>query len=129
MHTEDTRAPGLLPGEKFFYPSHKGITRREIGRIRAAREMLSAVKRYHPDLIYLRYGMYVFPIHRLMSIAPVVEEINTNDLEQHKELGFVYASYNRLTWAKWNHFPLPITRLQESFLLGLPDIAGMESIN
>jgi hypothetical protein len=48
-------------------------------------------------VIYLRYGMYVFPIHRLASIAPVVEEITTNDLAQHKRLGHFYSIYNRLT--------------------------------
>jgi glycosyltransferase involved in cell wall biosynthesis len=32
-----------------------------------------------------------------MSIAPVVEEINTNDLTQHEELGGIYSLYNRLT--------------------------------
>ncbi len=97
MHSEDTRALNLLAGEKFFYPTHKGILQRELGRIRAAKEMLSALKSYKPDLIYLRYGMYAYPLHRLISIAPVIEEINTNDVEQHKELGFSYASYNRLT--------------------------------
>jgi glycosyltransferase involved in cell wall biosynthesis len=41
--------------------------------------------------------MYVFPVHRLATIAPVVGEINTNDLEQHKELGTFLSLYNRLT--------------------------------
>ncbi len=97
MHSEDTRAPNLLAGEKFFYPTHKGIPQRELGRIRAAKEMFSALKHYQPDIIFLRDGMYVYPIHRLADIAPIVEEINTNDLEQHKELGKGYSFYNRLT--------------------------------
>ena len=97
MHTEDTLLSNLLSGEKFFYPSQGRIIQREIGRIRAARTMLRAVEHYQPDLIYLRYGIYVYPIHHLATIAPVVEEINTNDIEQHKELGFVYSFYNRAT--------------------------------
>jgi hypothetical protein len=52
---------------------------------------------YKPDVIYLRYGMYVYPIHQLASIAPVIEEITTNDLTQHKRLGHFYNIYNRLT--------------------------------
>jgi glycosyltransferase involved in cell wall biosynthesis len=55
------------------------------------------VHAFHPDVIYLRYSIYVFPAHELMDIAPVVEEINTNDLTQHEELGWVYSLYNRFT--------------------------------
>ena len=97
MHSEDKSESNLLSGEKFFYPSQSGIVKREIGRIRAAQKMLLAIERYQPDIIYLRYGMYIYPLHRLATIAPVVEEINTDDVEQHKELGFIYSSYNRLT--------------------------------
>jgi glycosyltransferase involved in cell wall biosynthesis len=32
-----------------------------------------------------------------MDIAPVIEEINTNDLTQHEGLGGIYSLYNRLT--------------------------------
>jgi glycosyltransferase involved in cell wall biosynthesis len=55
------------------------------------------VEAYEPDVIYLRYGIYVFPAHRLASIAPVVEEVNTNDLTQHEGLGRAHATYNRWT--------------------------------
>ncbi|MGP8329822.1 MAG: hypothetical protein ACT6FF_05845 [Methanosarcinaceae archaeon] len=97
MHTEDARVPDLLAGEKFFYPSQSGLAARERGRVRAAKELLTAVTRYKPDLIYLRYGIYVYPIHKLASIAPLVEEITTNDVIQHKELGLPFYLYNRLT--------------------------------
>ncbi|MDK1081074.1 MAG: glycosyltransferase [Anaerolineae bacterium] len=91
MHTvqRDLRAP-LLPGEVFYY-------RGEWQRIQSARRLLKAVCQYQPDIIYLRYGMYVYPIHRLASIAPLVEELNTNDIIQHKRLGLIYNWYNRLT--------------------------------
>jgi hypothetical protein len=59
--------------------------------------MIAAICDFHPDVIYLRYGIYVYPAHRLMSIAPVVEEINTNDLTQHEGLGGIYSLYNRFT--------------------------------
>ena len=51
--------------------------------------MLFAI--FHPDLIYLRWGMYVFPSHKFFDIAPVVVEINTNDVLQHKVLGQVLS--------------------------------------
>lgn len=86
----------LIPGEVFFY-SESGRLVGEWARMLAARRLLSAVKLYNPDVIYLRYGMYVFPIHRLASIAPVIEEVTTNDLTQHKRLGHLYSIYNRLT--------------------------------
>ena len=97
MHSENTQALNLLSGKKFFYPSQKGILQREIGRIHAMKEMLRAVKHYKPDIIYLRYGIYVYPAHQLASIAPLIEEMITNDIAQHKELGVPYSLYNRLT--------------------------------
>ena len=97
MHTANEPGLDFLPGDKFFYPTQNGFAQREIGRVRAAKKMLRAVERYRPDLIYLRYGIYVYPVHRLAYTAPVVEEINTNDVEQHKELGVVYSLYNRFT--------------------------------
>jgi hypothetical protein len=86
----------LIDGDYFFY-STSGKVRTEINRIAAMRRMIEAIRRFRPDLIYLRYSIYVYPAHRLMDIAPVVEEINTNDLTQHEGLGGVYSLYNRLT--------------------------------
>jgi len=96
MHTlqRDLEAP-LLPGEGFFYRS--GGVAAEWDRIRAARLMVESINRYRPEIIYLRYGMYVYPIHRLAAIAPLVEELNTNDLAQHRRLGRAYWLYNRFT--------------------------------
>lgn len=89
-------ASELVPGRFFFY-EQKGKLQTEFNRIGAARAMLADVRAYQPDLIYLRYGMYVYPIQKLAAIAPVVEEINTNDLTQHDELGWFYSFYNRIT--------------------------------
>ena len=97
MHSvhRETDSP-LIPGEVFYYPEIGGV-KGEWGRITAARRLLDAVKLYRPDVIYLRYGMYIYPIHRLIGIAPVVEDVTTNDIIQHKELGVTYALYNRMT--------------------------------
>lgn len=86
----------LIEGDYFFYkPAGKLST--EINRIVAAEQLIEAIRRFQPDIIYLRYSIYVYPAQRLMNIAPVVEEINTNDLTQHEELGGIYSLYNRLT--------------------------------
>lgn len=97
MHSENTLEKNLVPGEKFFFEPQTNLLQRELGRIRATKEMLFSVEEYDPDIIYLRDGMYVYPLHRLAHIAPVIEELNANDIEQHKGLGIIYYTYNLLT--------------------------------
>jgi hypothetical protein len=90
----------LIPAVSTTYKAYPGLFGRfptEFGRCYAIARLISAIRRYHPDVIYLRWGMYVFPAHFMFSIAPVVMEINTNDVFQHGLLGFVYGLYNRLT--------------------------------
>lgn len=86
----------LLPGRVFFFVDEGGL-RTEWARIWAAQELIEAVRVYQPDIIYLRYSMYVYPIQRVAEIAPLVEEITTNDLSQHSGLGRVLGLYNRLS--------------------------------
>lgn len=86
----------LIEGDYFFYKQARKLET-EINRIGAMNQMIDAIRRFRPDIIYLRYSIYVYPAHQLMDIAPVVEEINTNDLTQHGGLGGVYSLYNRLT--------------------------------
>ncbi len=97
MHTS-TYSPlsDLVPGRVFSFETDGKITT-EMNRIRAAGELISAVKEFHPEAIYLRYGIYTYPLHQLTDIAPTVEEINTNDVAQHAELGMLIALYNRMT--------------------------------
>ena len=97
MHTSQY-APrsDLIEAEVFPY-TIRGRLRTELSRIQAVHAMLKAIQKYKPDMIYLRWGIYVYPAHRLMRIAPVVEEINTNDQAQHEQLGMLYNLYNRLT--------------------------------
>ena len=97
MHTTPHEPQSeLIEADCFFY-AVDGKIKTEINRVQAMVNMLGAVRDFHPDLIYLRYGIYVYPAHNLMDIAPVVEEINTNDLTQHEGLGGIYNMYNRLT--------------------------------
>lgn len=86
----------LVPGEIVYY-TESGKFVSELKRISAIYPLLDAVRAFHPDLIYIRYGMYVYPVHRLAEIAPLVEEITTNDLSQHGGLGVLYGLYNRIT--------------------------------
>ena len=96
MHTSSYEPSDLVEADYFFYmPSGKLWT--EINRIRALEALIQAISDFQPDMIFLRFAMYVFPAHRLMRIAPVVEEINTNDLSQHDELKGIYSLYNRFT--------------------------------
>lgn len=90
----------LVAGDSFEYRVRGGLTGRfktEINRCLAVFPLLKAVNEFAPDLIYLRWGMYVFPSHKIFDIAPVVVEINTNDVSQHEMLGALYSAYNRMT--------------------------------
>jgi len=97
MHTswyEPTTS--LVPAKVIPYDSI-GKIRTELNRITAAKKLVQAVEDYRPDVVYLRLAMYVYPIHQLAGIAPLIGEANTNDLNQHEGLGKIFAHYNRLT--------------------------------
>jgi hypothetical protein len=103
MHTHDvdhaTQAD-LLDGEVFYYNLRKGVAgllSTEINRAHALDQAIDRIKSYQPDLIYIRWGMYAYPLHRLFTIAPTILEINTNDTQQHKLLGKYHEYYNLLT--------------------------------
>ncbi len=97
MHTSNYEPQSDLIDADYSFYSVPGKIKTEVNRINAMARMVMALRAYHPDIIYLRYGIYVYPAHYLMDIAPVIEEINTNDLTQHEGLGGVYSLYNRLT--------------------------------
>jgi glycosyltransferase involved in cell wall biosynthesis len=96
LHTIDENEP-LVEGQRFYYQNKINIFSLELGRIRAAQNLLKSLKIFKPDLIYLRWSMYVHPMKRVFSIAPTIVEINTNDLKEHKLLGFAKDLYNRFT--------------------------------
>ncbi|MBL8099364.1 MAG: glycosyltransferase family 4 protein [Anaerolineales bacterium] len=97
MHTSQHEPSSELIEAEIFPYQTKNKFQTELSRIRATKQMVKSIEAFKPDIIYLRYGIYVYPAHQLMRIAPVVEEINTNDLTQHEGLGGVYSIYNRLT--------------------------------
>ncbi|HEY9089865.1 MAG TPA: glycosyltransferase [Anaerolineaceae bacterium] len=99
MHPPESNEP-LVEAENFVYRVTRGPLgklRAEIDRARAMQRLVKAVRRYAPDIIYLRSAMYTFPAHRLSRIAPVVMEFNTNELSQHEFLGRIYRLYSQVT--------------------------------
>lgn len=101
MHTHTIENPAdLLPGNVESYqqiPGSLGKIRTEIDRSRALSRLITQVKGWQPDCIYMRFNVYAFPLQRLFRIAPVILEVVTNDLEQHAMLAKWYGFYNRLT--------------------------------
>jgi glycosyltransferase involved in cell wall biosynthesis len=70
----------------------------EFARSQALSRLISAVRGYHPDIIYLRFGLYTFPLHNLFKIAPVLLEVNSNDLDEYQTVrGTFFYWLNRIT--------------------------------
>jgi glycosyltransferase involved in cell wall biosynthesis len=87
-----------FPGERqFIFDSQAKLLKREISRSKFLVQMLMAVREYEPDLIYMRYGLYSYPLHRIFRIAPVVLETNTNDVQEYITRGKFFYWTNRLT--------------------------------
>lgn len=82
---------------KFFFESRVNLAAREINRALALRKMLASIKSYKPDIIYLRYGLYSYPLHLIFKIAPVVLETNSDDIQEYKKRGAFFYWINRLT--------------------------------
>jgi len=66
-------------------------------RSHAIKRLLGKVKEFNPDIIYLRYGLFNYPLHEIFNISPVVIEVNTNDVAEYYTQGFVHGLYNQLT--------------------------------
>ncbi len=99
MHSQPD-LDGLLDGTHQVYEVKKGLfggLKTEINRVTAAARLIHSIAEWQPDIIYMRWAMYVYPIQRLFHIAPVVIEINTNDVNEHRLLGFFYGLYNQFT--------------------------------
>jgi glycosyltransferase involved in cell wall biosynthesis len=67
---------------------------RMASRSYALNRLIKDVNRYQPDIIYLRCGRYVFPFHILAKTAPIILEINTKDVDEHRiRGGYFYWSH------------------------------------
>jgi glycosyltransferase involved in cell wall biosynthesis len=70
---------------------------RLVSKTKTLRSLIKSVLAYRPDVIYLRHGIYIYPMHLLFSIAPVVMELNTDDVSENRHFGFYHYWFNRLT--------------------------------
>jgi len=70
---------------------------RTISRSTALLKLVDGVRNFRPDLIYMRFGRYIYPFHRLYKIAPIILELNTDDINEDRHLGWLLYWFNRLT--------------------------------
>ena len=70
---------------------------REFDRSRQLAHLIKAVAAYQPDVIYLRSGIYTYPLQRLFRIAPVVMELNTVDVVEYRGRGVFLFGVHLLT--------------------------------
>ncbi|MBN1306073.1 MAG: glycosyltransferase family 4 protein [Anaerolineales bacterium] len=92
----------LLEAEEFlFQPSVRffggSLLSREVNRSKMLARLILAVREYRPDIIYLRYGLFAYPLQRLFRVAPVVVEVNTNDRFEYRYRGAFYYWLNCMT--------------------------------
>lgn len=73
------------------------LIRRELSRNRLIAEMVRRVEAFHPDIIFLRFARYAPPLKRLQQTAPLIVELNSNDVIESYHNGGVYGLVNRLT--------------------------------
>ncbi len=87
-----------FPEERqFVFDAKTNLLKRETNRASGLMRMLTAIREYKPDVIYLRFGLYSFPLHRLFKIAPVVLETNSDDRQEYLKRGAFFYWMNRLT--------------------------------
>lgn len=93
-----TPAEVPFPKERqFVFEASANLLKRETNRAFGLMRMLQAIRDYHPDVIYLRFGLYSYPLHRLFKIAPVVLETNSDDRQEYQKRGVFFYWMNRLT--------------------------------
>jgi glycosyltransferase involved in cell wall biosynthesis len=88
--------------EQFLFKSSTNIfilkfITREVARSAALARLISQVRRYEPDVIYFRFGLFSLPLQELFKVAPVVLEVNSNDLDEYRSRGLFFYWLNRIT--------------------------------
>lgn len=81
----------------FSFPTSKNFLVKEISRSKALSKLIQSVRSYQPDIIYLRYGIYSYPLHKLFDISPVIIELNSLDTVEKKQKDFFAWLYNQFT--------------------------------
>ena len=87
-----------FPAERqFVFDAKTNLLKREANRASGLMRMLESIRLYKPDVIYLRFGLYSYPLHKLFKIAPVVLEVNSDDRVEYSIRGKFFYWMNRLT--------------------------------
>lgn len=87
-----------FPEERqFLFDAKTNLLKRESNRASGLMRMLDAIRIYKPDIIYLRFGLYSYPLHEIHKIAPVVVDTNSNDVDEYRKKGVFFYWVNRLT--------------------------------
>jgi glycosyltransferase involved in cell wall biosynthesis len=77
-------------------PILKGLSL-TVSRSMALLKLIESVQDFRPDLIYMRFGRYIYPFHKIYKIAPMILELNTDDINEDRHLGRLLYWFNRLT--------------------------------
>jgi glycosyltransferase involved in cell wall biosynthesis len=103
-HGHEVSIFSLTPAEipfpeehQFIFDARVNLLKRELNRAAALKCMLASIQQYKPDIIYLRYGLYSYPLHHIFRIAPVVLETNSNDKVEYASRGKFFYWMNRFT--------------------------------
>lgn len=87
-----------FPDERqFVFEARVNVFKREINRAAELTRMLAAIQNYKPDVIYLRFGLYSYPLQRIFHIAPVILETNSDDLQENLKRSFFIRWFNYFT--------------------------------
>jgi len=92
--------PDVIPfpeERQFVFDAKTSLLKRESNRASGLRRMLDDIHKYKPDVIYLRFGLYSYPLHRLFKIAPTILEVNSDDRVEYSTRGKFFYWLNRLT--------------------------------
>lgn len=87
-----------FPDERqFIFDAKTSLLKREANRASGLIRVLEFIRTYEPDIIYLRFGLYSYPLHRLFKLAPTILEINSDDRVEYSTRGKFFYWLNRLT--------------------------------
>jgi hypothetical protein len=127
----------LVEGQRFYYRNDKNLLSNELDRVSAAGTLLESVHSFQPDVIYLRWSMYVHPLKRIFKIAPTIIEIN---VFTSKELAKdpVFAKFNKpftiitngIVLENTPFYPAPNNTPPHLIFIGTPGMAwhGVEKL-
>lgn len=82
---------------QFIFDAKTSLLKREINRASSLMRMLDVIRKHKPDVIYLRFGLYSYPLHHLFKIAPTVLEVNSDDRVEYSTRGKFFYWMNRIT--------------------------------